>query len=251
MNDIKAPSRFDLLMELRTPEVFPRLALGLPRMAAESRGDGEPVMAIPGFRASDASTRVLRSYLRYLGYHVRGWSMGVNRGDVPRLLPELSQRVLRYADKTGSKVRLVGWSLGGYLAREVARDHPEAVDRVITMGSPIIGGPRYTAAASFYEERGIDMDEIEAAINRRYEVPLQVPVTAIYSKGDGIVAWRACIDHRSPNVEHIEVKGSHLSLGFSPTVLRIVARRLHGEALSALKNQAPRVRTTPSPSSAM
>ncbi len=213
-------------MELRTPEVFPRLACGLPRLAVQERGQGEPVMVLPGFRASDTSTHVLRSYLRYLGYSVRGWGLGVNQGNVRVLLPKLSDKIQKFAEQRNRKIRLVGWSLGGYLAREVARNHPDAVDRVITMGSPIIGGPKFTAAASFYKERGIDMDEIEAAVDKRYEIPLKVPVTAIYSKGDGIVSWQACIDHRSPNIKHIEVRGSHLSLGFSPKVLRIVASRL-------------------------
>jgi pimeloyl-ACP methyl ester carboxylesterase len=118
---------------------------------------------------------------------------------------------------------LVGWSLGGYIAREYAREHPDEIRKVVTLGSPVVGGPRYTATAGWYRSQGHDLDEIERTIAERYATPLRVPVTAIYSRRDGVVAWRACIDKWSPRVRHIEVSETHVGLGFAPRVLAIVA----------------------------
>lgn len=226
MPAIHPPSRIESLKELRTWQVFPKLAFNLPRLAVQDRGNGEPVMVVPGFCASDSSTAVLRNYLRYLGYTVSGWGLGTNSGNVPELLENLTQKVAAYAQEQNNPVRLIGWSLGGYISREVARDRPDLVDSVITLGSPVIGGPKYTAVAPFYRQMGHDVEEIAREVEARYDQPLEVPVTAIYSRGDGVVAWEACVDDRSPNMEHVEVSGSHLSLGFSPGVLRIIAKRL-------------------------
>jgi pimeloyl-ACP methyl ester carboxylesterase len=229
---LKPPSQRDIFKELRTWEVFPKLAVSLPRLGIQERGAGQPIMVVPGFGASDSSTRVLRAYLQYLGYKTVGWGLGRNRGDVPRLLEMLTKRVAEFCQRQGTPVRLVGWSLGGYLAREVARDRADLVNRVITLGSPVVGGPKYTAAGSYYQKLGHDLDEIEALVEERYLDPITVPVTAIYSRSDGIVSWRACLDERSPDVEHVEVTGSHLSLGFSPEVLRIIADRLRAPKLN-------------------
>lgn len=203
-----------------------RLLTRLPELRRHPRGHGEPVLVLPGFGAGDGSTWVLRSHLRRLGYRVEGWRLGVNSGDVPTLMPRVARAVADQARAAGAPLRLVGWSLGGYLAREAARDVPEAVDRVITLGSPVVGGPRFTATAGVYRARGVDFDAIDAAIEERERSPIRVPIVAVYSEQDGIVDWRACIDRRSPRVEHVQVRSTHVGLGFSPEVLRIVAERL-------------------------
>lgn len=203
-----------------------RLVARLPQLGRHPRGHGEPVMVLPGFGAGDRSTWVLRAHLRRLGYRVRGWELGVNAGDVPRLIRTLARAVADRSREAGMGLRLVGWSLGGYLAREVARELPEHVDRVVTLGSPVVGGPRYTATAPFYRAAGFDFDAVEAAIAERERRPIRVPIVAIYSETDGIVDWRACIDRTSPRVEHVRVDATHLGLGFAPEVLRIVADRL-------------------------
>jgi pimeloyl-ACP methyl ester carboxylesterase len=205
--------------------VAPRLLLALPSLSRLPRGHGEPVMLLPGFGASDASNAALNALLRYLGYRVYGWGLGLNRGDVEALLPQVEARMRDIRDSTKTPVRLAGWSLGGVLAREVARDAPDLVDRIVTMGTPVVGGPKYTRVASAYRAAGVDVDGIEAKIEARYDVPIRVPVTAIYCRADGIVDWRACIDHRTPDIEHIEVKATHFSLGFDPKVLEIVAEK--------------------------
>ena len=134
--------------------------------------------------------------------------------------------VKKRADQEGRPIRLVGWSLGGYLAREAARDVPDCVEQVITLGSPIVGGPQYTTTAGIYEKRGVDLSKIERAIEEREQTPIAVPISVIYSKSDGVVEWRACIDRKNPNVEHFRVKSTHIGLGVSPEVYSIVASEL-------------------------
>ena len=203
-----------------------KLLASIPALARLPRARGEPVMVLPGFGTGDRTTVILRTYLHQLGYRVSGWGLGRNSGNVPELMPEVARAVAAHAAREGQPVRLVGWSLGGYLAREAARDLPDQVDRVITLGSPVIGGPRFTTTAGFYRAAGTDFDEIDALIAERERTPLRVPVTAVYSKSDGVVDWRACIDRTSPFVEHVRVRSSHVGLGFAPEVLRVIATRL-------------------------
>jgi pimeloyl-ACP methyl ester carboxylesterase len=202
------------------------LLLRAPSLARQPRGGGTPVLVVPGFGAGDGSTALLRSYLGWLGYRVRGWGLGRNRGNVGALIPRVTELVAARAQEEGQPLRLVGWSLGGYLVREAAREQPEAVARIVTFGSPVVGGPKYTATAEAYRRRGHDLDAIEAEVAVRDRAPITVPITAIYSRNDGVVAWQACIDRSSPQVEHVEVRSTHLGLGVDPEVFRIVAERL-------------------------
>lgn len=128
--------------------------------------------------------------------------------------------------RSGGPVDLVGWSLGGYLARESARDHPASVRKVVALGSPVIGGTHFTMVAHGYRARGHNLAQLQRAVAERFATPLQVPVTAAYSKRDGVVVWQVCIDHWSPPVRHIDVSATHLGLGFAPHVLAIVTAEL-------------------------
>ena len=225
MNEyLSAPPRSALLNEWLTPLQFSLLFLQAPALASAPRGNGSRVLVWPGFGGSNASTALLRRYLGYLNYDASGWSIGRNDGDVLGMLELLRTEVEKAA--ASRPVDLVGWSLGGYLAREVARDAPHLVRRVITLGSPVVGGPKYTSVAGMFDAGPGALDAIERAVDERYSRPLTVPVTAIYSKVDGVVSWRACIDERSPNVEHVQVFSSHTGLGFSPHALQVVADRL-------------------------
>lgn len=206
---------------------LPRLGWRLADLLRGPRGDGAPVYVLPGFGADDRSTWPLRTVLGQLGHDVRGWELGTNRADVPDAIEEIGIRVHHAFRETGRKVALVGWSLGGYIAREVARDLPEAVRHVVTFGSPVIGGPKYTTVARMASIQGWDLEEIEAMVQERKRTPIRVPVTAIYSRRDGVVSWQACIDPEGEApIEHVEVETTHLGLGFSAEVYRIVARRL-------------------------
>ena len=226
MSQLVTPSIMTIAKESLTPFEFTRLFVACPALALQSRGSGEPVMVLPGLGASNSSTFLLRRYLSWLGYSVEGWELGRNSGNVEQLLPQVAEHVQEVHKKTGLKVNLVGWSLGGVLAREVARDNPAIVRQVVTMGSPVVGGPKYTVFGNLYRQRGVDVDAIEATVAARESNPIRVPVTSIYSKNDGIVGWQASIDRHSPQVDNIKVCATHLGLGISPDVFKILARKL-------------------------
>jgi pimeloyl-ACP methyl ester carboxylesterase len=215
-----------LLGELRGAFEPARLLVRAPLIATLPRGHGQHVVVLPGYGASESSTTVLQAFLRVLGYRSCGWGLGRNTGNAAKLMPKVARRIEELADGRQNEVHLVGWSLGGYIARELAREHPLLVRSVITLGSPVIGGPKYTTVAGRYRRAGHDLDEIERLVDARYDKPLATPVTAIFSKRDGIVAWEACIDRRSDGIEHVEVQTTHIGLGFCPEVYRIVADRL-------------------------
>jgi pimeloyl-ACP methyl ester carboxylesterase len=223
--ELGPPARWELLRESRI--VLERLALVASRQRIEAsapRGDGEAVMVVPGVATNDGWTARLRAFLSAIGYHAVGWGLGRNRGNVPKLIPQVIEQTERLAQNRGGAVRLAGWSLGGYLAREAAREQPEIVERVVTLGAPIVGGPSYTASAPGYVRKGYDLDEIRRAVLERERRPIVVPVFAVYSRSDGVVAWRACIDRfDNPRVEHHEVRSSHLGMVNSPRVFRLVA----------------------------
>lgn len=220
---IAPPGKFDALQELRLP--FDVLRWGPSWLAMKARRTAQPrtVILLPGFGAGPRSMRVMESFLRRRGHRVRDWGLGRNNGDARRLRAKLQPIVDETVAAHAEPVVLVGWSLGGYIAREYAREHPEGVRKIVTLGSPVIGGPRYTATAGRYRSQGHDLDAIEQSIKDRYAIPLRVPVAAIYSRRDGIVAWQACIDNWSPNVRHLEVSETHVGLGFAPRVLSLVA----------------------------
>ncbi len=216
-----------VLNESRAILEFPRLALRSPELARCPRGGGRPVVVYPGYGTGDASTAPLRAYLRGLGYDVHGWNLGRNRGDMHAVITPVLDQVRALARDHAQPVSLVGWSLGGVIAREVAREHSELVARVITFGTPVVGGPKYTAVAGIYRDQGVDLDQLEQdLVALDAEHPITVPVTAIYSAEDRVVAWQACLDGTSPRVEHVELRGTHTGLGFNPDVYRVVAERL-------------------------
>ena len=211
MSARRRPANRSLANEARGLFEFPRLIWSFPFLALKPRGWGRRVLVLPGYRAGDASTAVLQSYLRWLGYRAEGWGLGPNTGNVPSLLPRVAERVDEMAD--GSQpVPLVGWSLGGYFAREVARDLPDAVERVITLGTPVLRRSEFAGAP----------------LQPRYHRPIERPITAIFSREDAVVPWERCIDQSSRDVEHVEVGTTHVGLGFSPEVFSIIADRLAG-----------------------
>ena len=224
---LQAPASSGVIREARSLIELPRLLLRFPSLARQPRGNREPVLILPPHGTGDTSTIILKVYLRLLGYRARGWGLGRNRGEVVELLPRVLKRLASFSRRSKQKVTLIGWSFGGYLARELARERPDLVCQVITLGTPVIGGPKFTLVAEMYRKRGMDIDAIAAEVEWRSNAArLETPVLAIYSRADAIVAWQACIDRQTPNVEHVEVKTTHFGFGFSPEVYKIIANTL-------------------------
>ena len=200
-----------------------RLLAASPGLVRAPRGE-RGVLVLPGFAADDASTLPLRAFLRQLGHSVTGWGFGRNRGDVAGLVPRVTSLARELSERHGEPVHLIGQSLGGVLAREVARDHPDAVAQVLTLGTPVVGGPAYTALHRRYPAQ--EIAAIDATVRKRNRVPIKVPITAVYSKRDGIVNWQACLDTANPRATNVEVGSSHLGMGIDPAVWRLAARLL-------------------------
>lgn len=205
---------------------LPRLLLAAPQLRQLPRGDGSPVLVTPGYGTSDRSTALLRAFLNWLGYQTYPWGLGKNTGDVPKLVEKLQPALANISKQHNKPVHLIGWSLGGVLMRELARDNPQLAQQVITLGTPVVGGPKYTVTAKAYREKGYDLDEIEAGIAAREAKPISVPVLSIYSKRDGVVGWQASLDQNSLAVSHQQVQARHMGLGISPEVFSIIAKRL-------------------------
>lgn len=210
--------------ELLVGRDLARLVWRAPALRSLPTGTGDPVVCVTGFGAADASLAPLRGLLRRLGHDARPSGLGRIGDDVESQTVRLGESTERLAERRRQPVALVGWSIGGILCREVARRFPHAVDRVITFGTPVEGGPSYTSLAWRYSDT--ELAEIRAEIERWRPTRINAPITAIWSRNDGIVSPGACIDHDSPNVEHLEVDATHVGLAYDPTVWTIVAERL-------------------------
>ncbi len=227
MSRLEEPHFLNLLHELRFPFDMASLPLKAASLNRAPRGNGAPVVVLPGYLTDDQSTWVLRAYLDYLGYDVSGWGQGLNRGGVGRLTQAMIDQLEEIVSDTGQSVRLVGQSLGGVISREIARERPYLVDRIVTLGSPVVGGHKYTTIFSLFRMlTGENADEMEERVRQRNRVPIKTPITAIYSRSDGVVSWQACIDEHNPQVEHVEVDSSHGGMGVNGAVLEIIAQRL-------------------------
>jgi pimeloyl-ACP methyl ester carboxylesterase len=208
---IAPPSLLLLMLEGRAFGEYASLLLSRPFMGSLPRGDGHPVLVIPGFGGSDAGTRPLRKVLRRLGYDVHGWGQGRNLGMRTQIRERLRLRLHEVNESHQRKVSLIGWSLGGVFVREIARHAPERVRRVITLGSPINGHPQSNNVDALYRWFNGKTQKVDWEGFQRRREPPSVPCTAIYSKTDGVVAWRCCLEEEAPNTENVEVQASHLS----------------------------------------
>jgi pimeloyl-ACP methyl ester carboxylesterase len=222
-----APSRLLLLMEGRALHELAAFAAALPLLRLAPWGDGHPVLVLPGLVASDISTRPLRGFLKDHGYAAHGWKLGRNHGYFPGLERRMVHRIRDLRGRYGRKVSLIGWSLGGIFARQVAKLVPDDIRTVITLGSPFSGNPRASHAWRLYElTSGYRVDDQRVAFARSLADPPPVPTTAIYSRSDGICAWECCVEKRTARSESIEVHGSHCGLGHNPAAVYAIADRL-------------------------
>lgn len=225
---LSRPSRaWGLWTEVAAFRQVPKIVGPVSRGILDGRrqvGDGaERVVLIPGWKSPEGAMEPLRGFLRRAGLRAEHWGFGVNEGD-----PEENARRLgaSLAD-SGEPVSLVGWSLGGVVARELARHAPELVRHVVTFGTPTVGGPTYTivdfmvtpAQRAEYERRSRDLDRT---------LPIQVPLTVIFTRRDGVVSWTACIDPHTPDAVHVEVGSTHVGMSLDPVVWEVVASAIGG-----------------------
>lgn len=210
----------------RVPFQLGRLISSRRSLARAPKGKGEPVILIPGWRSPEATMTPMRRYLLSKDYDARHWGRGINMGKVREDRDAMLEVVEQLARDKGP-VSLVGWSLGGVISRELAREIPGSVARVITYGTPVIGGPSYTAAAGSYDpELKAKVAEEQAQLNR--DQPIQVPMTILFSKRDEVVHWPACVDKTSPKTVHVEVGSTHVGMGIDPDVWSLAAQALAG-----------------------
>lgn len=223
---VRAPGLLKLLGEARAPLEYAASLAAAPWLLSAPRGDGHPVLVYPGFLASDFSTRPMRRLLKTLGHDVHGWEQGRNLGPRDGTLDIALQRLTDLHQRSGRSVSLVGWSLGGLYARELAKRVPQAVRGVVTLGSPFTGPMQANNAWRTYQ--WVHRHQPAAPPQPRPELkqPPPVPTTSIYSRSDGIVAWPCSLELAGPMSESIEVAASHIGLGVNPFALQALADRL-------------------------
>lgn len=214
------------------------------RGARVPRGDGAPVVTIPGFLAGDSSLAVMRDWLRRLGWDPRASGIFANVDCSDRALDRLERRVARIHVETGRQVALIGHSRGGHFAKALAHRRPEWISSVISMGAGLdtpfdISIPLKATVALFrggfartsdrIERRGCFTESCSCRFGRDYSAafPDEVPLTSIYSRGDGVVWWEACV---VPYAHNVEVAGSHVGLAFNRKAYRVVAETLAAQA---------------------
>ncbi len=229
---LSGPSLFDSLTEL------PRILFEVTGMTAQwahlvakaPKGEPHPVMVLPGFSAGDDSTLFLRRFLNRLGYKSLPWLQGTNTGN-PAQLEAVMLRFYKLQHALGTPISLVGQSLGGVYSREIAKQFPDAVRSVITLGSPYAAtesGTTNPLVEKLFERlSGVTVEEMRAMMPEDREMThLPMPATSVYSKQDGVVAWQTCIEPESEFSENIRIWGSHSGMAMNPDVLRIIADRL-------------------------
>jgi pimeloyl-ACP methyl ester carboxylesterase len=198
-----------------------------PLLMRAPKGDGHPVLTLPGFLAGDLSMAPMRRYLKEIGYDSYAWKMGRNTGGIARMRAALRERLAEIYASTGRKVSIVGWSLGGVYARDLALQAPDMVRYVVTLGSPFANDVRATNATRLYEALSGEAVEDNSELRNAISGDLPVPTTSIYSRSDGIVNWRTCLLRSSDTAENIEIYfASHVGLGVNPAALWAVADRL-------------------------
>ena len=224
-DDLRPPSAFLMMLEARAFWEFGAMLAATPWLRRLPRGDGHPVLVFPGMGANDFTTVPLRNFLENLGYATQAWGQGLNFGPRDGVLKQCAADVRALSEKHGRPISLLGWSLGGIYAREVAKELPDHTRCVITLGTPFAGHPYATNAWRIFELLS-GQKANDPVMIARLRKPPPVPTTSIYSRTDGIVAWQCSVNEPGRLTENIEVHGSHCGMGMNPLALYAVADRL-------------------------
>ena len=222
---LRPPGWRELMLEARAPWEFAAGLLSWWQAHRLPRGEGQPGVGFPGLAASDASTLLLRQVLKRLGYSPYGWGQGFNAGPRSGVLANCLEHIEEVHGRHGRRVSLIGWSLGGLYAREMAKLVPERVRQVITMGSPFAGHPRATNAWPLFRLLS-GHHEIDPRLQARLREPPPRPTTSIFSRTDGVVHWQCSVQSPAHQNENVELSASHFGMGFNPMVLYVIADRL-------------------------
>jgi len=222
---LAAPGPLLLMLEARAPWEYAAMLAATPWLSRTPVGDGHPVIVFPGLGATDVTTLPLRHFLRDRGYTPYPWKLGFNLGPRQGVLDSCRAQLQQVVQRHGEPASLVGWSLGGIYARELAKEQPRHTRCVVTLGTPFTGHPRANNAWRFYEMVSGQRVQ-DHALAAQLRVPPSCPTTSIYSKSDGIVAWQCSLNEESPRTENIEVQASHIGMGMNPLALYAVADRL-------------------------
>ncbi|HHL32647.1 MAG TPA: alpha/beta hydrolase [Oceanospirillales bacterium] len=228
---VRRPSLLKLALEARTFFEAGSFALSFPLLQTTAKGDGHPIMVMPGFLANDFSTKLLRTFLKSRGYKAYGWKLGRNLGKQSHPETGCGEDVIARLEeiyhKHGRKVSIIGWSLGGIYARELAKLRPEMTRQVITLGSPFNGNLKANHASKLFQKTsGYSLSEMDKDLRKNMPKSPPVPTTSIYSKSDGITAWQCCLEIADKTTQNIEVSSSHCGLGHHPFVMWVIADRL-------------------------
>ena len=226
---VAAPPLWMTVLESRAALEYINWRLLRPVLRRLPTGDTHSVLVLPGFGAADRSTAQLRWLLRDLGYRTYGWRLGINLGPTREIVDGLDKRIARIRTSNNNQpITVIGWSLGGIYARVLARKDPQHFRQVITMGSPFRTrlGDRTAVSGLWDSLQPLHDPSFFASFLNDERPPLHVPTTSIYSRSDGVVSWRLCLEQKSPIAENVEIVGSHSGMGFNTAVALVIADRL-------------------------
>ena len=231
-NDNSEVSKPSLLWLATEPQrALIEYGLSIPYKLWASRkttGDGHPVLVLPGFMATDRSTAPLRRHIDSIGYQTYGWDIGRNFGK-EEYINKLSEKIKHIQALHDEQVSLIGWSLGGVFARQLAKETPHLIRQVITLGSPFRNVMESNNASWIHQilRGGKNVSAADEELLADLPIPAPVPTTAIYTKEDGVVPWQYCLEAVETELhQNIQVRGSHIGLGFNAAVLQIITERL-------------------------
>ncbi len=227
--DIPAPPLYNVLMEGRSVIEWVTMVGLYHILPKKKQGKNKPVLLMPPYLGNDYSTTFVRKYLKAVGFKTYKWELGVNLIN-HKYIPKLVERLDEIYEKHQEKVSLVGWSGGGILAKIVANRHPDKVEQLITIGSPVWGvkGMKTPIIRTLEFFRGKRLKERNKKFLAELEEIPNVPITCIYTKTDGLVPWKNCLEAETyrKDIKNVEVFGSHCGLGANASVLVTIANSL-------------------------